>query len=75
MAWHHVAGLEYLERAQGRLQVKVQASCSGDPSILEIPVPWDYTKDGHSCGEEPPEPMLVFKWQSQKGRVAKEPED
>ena len=33
-AWHH-------EEAYERLLVTVQPSCSRDPSILEMPVPWD----------------------------------
>lgn len=57
--WLLVAGSESLRTAQQSLLVKVQTSCHGDPNILEMPVPWDYTKDSSCCREEPPEPR---KW-------------
>jgi hypothetical protein len=39
--WPCVSGLQSLKRAQERLTVKVQPSCSRDSSVLEMPVPWD----------------------------------
>lgn len=40
-AWNYVAGPESLKRAHKELLVKMQPSFSRDPSIVEIPVPWD----------------------------------
>lgn len=43
--WHHVAGLGSLKGAQERPVVTLQSGCSRDPRILEVPVPWDGTKN------------------------------
>ena len=40
-AWHCVTGLESLNRAQEKLMMKEQPSCSRDSSTVEMPVSWD----------------------------------
>ena len=36
-----MAGLELLKRAQERLQVELKSVATRNPSILEMPTPWD----------------------------------
>lgn len=57
-----MAGSEALKRAHKRLLVTMQPSFSRDPSIVEIPVPWDASQAAVTmkCGYPEPRRQAVY---------------
>lgn len=57
-----MAGSESLKRAHKRLLVKMQPSFSRDPSIVEMPVPWDASQAAVTmkCGYPEPGRQAVY---------------